>query len=345
MRELNLSNINVRTDLIIDDFEKLEDLEKIKYQKREVSEDIIIEELVLDKNTSTILNKKEGIYKNISFKDITDSTNYDKVLDAFVKTFTKLLEELKLDKKKSCMIVGLGNRKSTPDAIGPKTLDNIIVTHHLLEFGPLEENYRDVAILEPGVKGTTGLDAKDHIDGLVKIIKPDFLIVIDALKTTSTSRMVKTIQISDAGLIPGSGVNNNRKELNKNNLNIPTVAIGVPSIIDSTTIVFDTLNYLLKKVSYEKDNANSYRNKLAITNDFENYKDTLNDEEKEKILGMLGTMDDDDLKTLLNEVLNPLDYNLMVTPKEIDFLVEKITKLLAEGLNISLHKIKRQNYT
>lgn len=345
MREIDLSNKNVRTDLIIDDFERLEDLEKIKYQKTITSKDIIIEELIIDSDISKILNKSEGLYKNISFKDITDSTNYDMVLDAFVKTLEKILKELELDSKKSCMIVGLGNRKSTPDAIGPKTLDNIIVTHHLLEFGPLEDNYKDISILEPGVKGTTGMDAKDHIDGLVNIIKPDFLIVIDALKTTSTSRIVKTIQISNSGITPGSGVNNSRKELNKNNLNIPVIAIGVPSIIDSTTIVFDTLNYLLKKVSYEKDNGNNYRNKLAITNDFENYKETLNDEEKEKILGMLGTMDDNDLKTLLNEVLNPLDYNLMVTPKEIDFLVEKITKLIGEGLNIALHKIKRQNYT
>ena len=345
MREINLSNKNVRTDLIIDDFEKLEDLEKIKYQKEEITKDIIIEELVLDKDISSFLGKREGIYKSISFKDITDSTNYDLVLSAFIKTLKKLLKELSLDKKKSTLIVGLGNRKSTPDAIGPKTLDNIIVTHHLLEFGPLEENYRDVAILEPGVKGTTGFDAKDHIDGLVKILKPDFLIVLDALKTTSTSRIVKTIQISNAGIIPGSGVNNSRKELNKNNLDIPVIAIGIPSIIDSTTIVFDTLNYLLRKVSYEKDMGNNYKNKLSITNDFENYHETLSEKEKEKILGLLGTMDDNDLKQLLNEVLNPLDYNLMVTPKEIDFLVEKITKLLAEGLNISLHKIKRQNYT
>ena len=341
MRQIDLGKYDVRTDLLIDDFINKNILNDTNYKKTEVTKDIVLEELILDSNNSELFKKLPGIYKCISFNDITDKDHYNMVLDTFIDSFKKFLKELNIDDSKSAMIVGLGNRKVTPDAIGPLVLDNIIVTHHLLEFGPLEEGFRDITVVEPGVSGTTGIDTKDHILGLINIVKPDFLIVIDALKTTSTSRIIKTIQFSNTGIIPGSGVNNNRKGITEDELNIPIISIGVPSVIESTTIVFDTIKYLMNKVSYEKDHFNNYRNKLAITNDFKDYDNKLSDDEKEHLLGMIGIMDDNDLKKLLSEVLNPLNYNMIVTPKEIDFLVEKISKLIAEGINYSINSIKR----
>ena len=341
MRQIDLGKYDVRTDLLIDDFINKNILNDTNYKKTEVTKDIVLEELILDSDNSELFKKLPGIYKCISFNDITDKDHYNMVLDTFIDSFKKFLKELNIDDSKSAMIVGLGNRKVTPDAIGPLVLDNIIVTHHLLEFGPLEEGFRDITVVEPGVSGTTGIDTKDHILGLINIVKPDFLIVIDALKTTSTSRIIKTIQFSNTGIIPGSGVNNNRKGITEDELNIPIISIGVPSVIESTTIVFDTIKYLMNKVSYEKDHFNNYRNKLAITNDFKDYDNKLSDDEKEHLLGMIGIMDDNDLKKLLSEVLNPLNYNMIVTPKEIDFLVEKISKLIAEGINYSINSIKR----
>lgn len=343
MREIDLSRFDLRTDLIIDHFISEENIKKIDYKKTEITKDIILEEINLDKKTAPLCNRLPGIYKSISFKDITDHHNFIEVEKAVTNTLIKFLEEINLQQSASCLLIGLGNEKSTPDALGPKTVGEIIVTHHILKIGPLEEGYRDVSILIPGVTGTTGIETKDIILGVVEKIKPDFLITIDALKTSSTSRINKTIQITNTGIAPGSGVNNTRVALNEETLNIPVLAIGIPTIIDSSTIVIDTLNYLLKKLSYDKDNIENYKNKIAISKEYENYQKELTIEEKEKILGIIGTLDKENLKKLIDEVLNPLDYNLMVTPKEIDFLIDKLAKLLSNSLNHSLHKIKRQN--
>lgn len=343
MREIDLSKFELRTDLIIDSFISEENLKSIDYKKTDVTKDITVEEITLTEETAKLCNKLPGLYKSVSFKDITDHTNFKEVEKTLTKTLTNFLDELKIKKDASCLLIGLGNYKSTPDALGPKTAEQIIVTHHILSIGSLEEGYRDVAILIPGVTGTTGIETKDIILGVVSELKPDFIITIDALKTSSTSRINKTIQITNTGISPGSGVNNSRISLNKETLKVPVISIGVPTIIDSSTIVIDTLNYLLKKISYDKDNTNNYKNKIAFSKDYENYQKELTPKEKEKILGMIGTLDEESLKTLIDEVLNPLDYNLMVTPKEVDFLIEKLSKLLSNSLNNSLHKIKRQN--
>lgn len=343
MREIDLSKFDLRTDLIIDSFISEENLGKIHYSKTEVTKDIILEEISLNEETAKLCNKLPGLYKSISFKDITDRTNFEEVEKVLTTTFSNFLKELNIGDDCSCLLIGLGNYKSTPDALGPKTVENIIVTHHILAIGPLEEGYRDVSILIPGVTGTTGIETKDIILGVIEKVKPHFIITIDALKTSSTSRINQTIQITNTGISPGSGVGNSRVSLNEKTLNIPVISIGVPTIIDSSTIVIDTLNYLLKKISYDKDNVDNYKNKIAISNGYENYSKELTMEEKEKILGMIGTLDEENLKKLINEVLNPLDYNFMVTPKEIDFLIDKLSLLLSKCLNQALHKIKRQN--
>lgn len=343
MREIDLSGTNLRTDLIIDDFIKEEDLKQIDYKKTEFSKDIILEEIYLTDETAKLCKRLPGRYKSLSFKDITDSTNFLEVEKALTKVLSSFFKESKIDTDATCLLVGLGNIHSTPDALGPKTVEKIIVTHHLLSFGELEKGYRDTSILIPGVTGTTGIETKDIIFGVLNEVKPDFIIVIDALKTTSTSRMNTTIQVSDSGISPGSGVYNQRAALNFDTLHIPVISIGIPTIIDSVTIVTDTLNYLLKMISYDKDNPNDFKRKMAVTDDYKDYREELSLEEREKILGYLGGMDDDKLKTLFEEVLNPLDYNFMVTPKEIDFLIERLSKLLSSSLNHSLHQLKRQN--
>jgi len=343
MREIDLSKFELRTDLIIDNFISKNNLDNIDYKKTDITKDIVLEEIKLTEETAKICNKLPGIYLNLSFKDITDNTNFQQVEKALTTSLKNFFETLKIKESESCLLIGLGNYKSTPDALGPKSAEQIIVTHHILSLAPLEEGYRDVSILIPGVTGTTGIETKDIILGVINEVKPDFVITIDTIKTSSTSRINKTIQITNTGISPGSGVNNNRASLNQETLKIPVISIGIPTIIDSTTIVLDTLNYLLKKISYNKDNADNYKNKISISKDYENYSKELTLPEKEKILGMIGTLDEESLKNLINEVLNPLDYNLMVTPKEVDFLIDKLSKLLGNSLNNSLHKIKRQN--
>ena len=156
---------------------------------------------------------------------------------------------------------------------------------------------------------------------------------------SSVERLNKTIQITDTGIHPGSGVGNNRKEISKEVLGIPVIAIGVPTVVDASTIVNDTINYLFMHLSYLKNNFEE--NKLIVKR-FGNYlekikKSNLNDEDKEIIGGIIGNLNDEDKKRLINEVLDSINYNLIVTPKEIDFLIDKLSDLISSSINNALH--------
>ena len=235
---------------------------------------------------------------------------------------------------------GLGNASSTPDALGPKTLDHVLVTRHLFLLGEVEEGYRNVASFKPSVTGVTGIETKDLIEGIKEKIKPDILIVIDALASSSIERLNKTIQITSAGISPGSGVGNNRLEISQDTLHIPVIAIGVPTVVDGATIVENTLQLLLKKISYGLENKENEKLKLVpITNqNYLNHTKELSKEQKEDLLGMVGLLDEQELKSLILEVLLPVNYNMMVTPKEIDYLIEKLSLLLGNMINKSLHE-------
>ena len=330
MHEIDLSKYNIRSDLIIENniYNNLKD----SYKENNIKVDYIN----LNKNNQ--LNKIKGDYITISFDDITDNTNYENVLNILKKELKRILTLTKIKENDSCLIIGLGNNKSTPDSLGYEVLKNIIVTRHLYLLDEVDKNYRNVSIIEPNVLGNTGIESKDIIIGIVKKIKPDFVIAIDSLAAGSIDRIQKTIQITNTGIHPGSGIGNNRGEISFKTLKIPVIAIGIPTVVSSTVIVNDTLNYLIKNISYHKHN---YKKDKLISPSTLNYlqeKENLTKEEKESLLGIIGTLDEVTLKKLIFEVLNPIGYNLIVTTKEIDFMVEKLGKLLGTAINNSLHK-------
>ncbi len=342
MHELDLTKYQIRTDLIVDSFTTEKHCHN--YHKKEIKKDIYLEEVNIDtEEEAKLFHKKKGIYKTITFKDITDSDNFKKVEDVFSDTFRDMLRENDIKPNASVLIIGLGNHKSTPDALGPKSLNHILVTRHLFNLGQVEDGYRCVSIFSPGVTGETGIETKDSILAMVEKVKPDFVIVIDALATSSIERLNKTIQISNAGITPGSGVNNSRISIEKETINLPVMVIGIPTIIDSAVIVSNTITYMLQKFSYDKNNFHNNKDKLKAKIDYTNYHKSLNKKEKELLLGIVGTLSEEELLKLVFEVLNPIDYNYMVTPKEIDFLIDKMTLLIGHGLNRSLHNAKR-NY-
>ena len=251
-----------------------------------------------------------------------------------------MLNLLKIDKKASCLIIGLGNSKSTPDSLGPLTVNNIIVTNHLFELNELSDEYRRVSVLVPGVMGQTGLETSDVISSIVDKFKPNFIILVDALASQSVERVNKTIQMTDTGIHPGSGIGNSRKEISYETLNIPCIAIGVPTVVDAITIVSDTINYMHKHYTYSKLNINNPLHKLmAHSPNYLKEKIELNKKDKETLLGIVGTLEEDEIKQLLFEVLSPIGYNMMVTPKEVDFLIEKLSSLIGNGINEALHNI------
>ena len=254
--EINIK-ANLRTDLAIDDT-----TEEISGRKIKVTS------IKIDKKNSKLIHKKCGNYLTIEFKDVTDIDNREKLTLVLTKELKKLLKKLNLINKR-CLIIGLGNSNSTPDSLGPRVVKKIITTAYLKDIGP---GFSDVAAYSVGVKGETGFESKDIVKALVKIYKPDFIFVVDSLASKSLKRLNKTIQITDTGINPGSGVANNRLEISEKVLGVKTIAIGVPTVVD--------------------------------------------------------------LKNLVNNI----EENMMVTSRDIDFIVENIANIIAISINKALHK-------
>lgn len=333
---IDLSKYQVRTDLAIESINNKE-INGI-LSKETVEDGIKITDVFVSKEGSEIIKKKSGNYVTIEFEDITDFENRKKVEKIFVKQLKKILSKLNIKNDDSCLIVGLGNSKSTPDSLGPLTINNVLVTNHLFELGEVEVGFRKVSVLIPGVMGQTGLETSEIISSIVFKFKPDFLIAIDALASQSVERLNKTIQMTDTGIHPGSGVGNSRKEISFDTLKIPCIAIGVPTVVDAITIVSDTINYMHKHYTYSKLNINNPLNKLmAYSPNYLKEKIKLDKKDKEVLLGIVGTLSDDEVKQLLFEVLSPIGFNMMVTPKEVDFTIEKLSILIGNGLNEALH--------
>lgn len=177
-----------------------------------------------------------GKYITIEFDDILNKSLKKEV----VSKLQMLLNENNIKQESSILVVGLGNERSTPDSLGPLVIENIIVTRHLEVLG-LNSN-RVVSAIKPGVMGETGIETKDIIKGVIEKIKPDCLLVIDALKSGSIKRLNKAIQLTDTGIHPGSGVANKREKLDKKSLGIPVIAIGVPTVCDIKTIINESVN-------------------------------------------------------------------------------------------------------
>lgn len=328
MHSIDLKNIKIRSDLIV---ESQNEINKT-YEENNVKVDYIH----LEKNNE--LKRNPGDYITISFMDITDSNNFNNVLKVLNKELKNILKLSNIKKDSKGLIIGLGNKKSTPDSLGYEVLKHITVTRYLDEIDALDKKYRSIAILEPNVIGNTGIDSYEIITGVIKNIKPDFIIAIDSLASNSTERIEKTIQITNSGIGPGSGIGNNRKELSFNTLKIPVIAIGVPTVVSSAIIVQDTFEYLMKKISYHKKDYSKDKLIPKYNIKYEKEENNLSNIEKEKLLGLIGTLSDKERMNLILEVLNPIGYNFIVSTKEIDFIIEKLGELIGTSLNHVLHK-------
>ncbi len=328
--EIDLKNKAVRTDLAI---------ELIDKPKASEIDNIKITNINLDEAQAKEINKKKGTYTTIEFEDVTDYDNKQKVKKIFIKELKKMLKSIKIKEDSVGLIIGLGNEKSTPDSLGPLVIEKTLVTNHLYLYDDLQKGFRRTCALAPGVTGQTGIETSSLIKSIVDSFKPDFVITIDALASSSVERVNKTIQMTDAGINPGSGVGNKRKEISKDILGIPVIAIGVPTVVDAASIVSDTIKYMYQHFAYQKDNYNNPAFKLTSGINYLKYiKNPIQMEDKEKILGIVGTLNENQTKQLIYEILNPIGYNLMVTPKEEDFVIDKLSELISQGINESLHK-------
>lgn len=324
----------VRTDLAYDEvLSKNNDIEGIETTNFIVDDLNVIKHNILD---NTNINKPVGTYYTIDLKDVDfhDSRICENIERCLSKVINELLIEKNL-KNKKCLLVGLGNINVTPDSLGPYVMDNVIVTKHLFSMNNISEGFSNVAAMSPGVMGTTGMETFEVIKSIVENIDFDFLIVVDALSTNSIERVNKTIQITDTGISPGSGVGNKRKELSENTIGKPVIAVGVPTIVDAVTISSCVIDYVLKYLNYVSDNSKP-SDKLVVSPKIDLNAPT-NSAINEELFGEFGKLTEEEKRNLIEEILTPSGYNLMVTPKEIDADVEDLSKIIAGGLNIALH--------
>lgn len=309
--------------------------------------DINVTYVQIDETGAESLDKKAGNYITIHSEAVKkqDTKLQEQTAKVLAKELAELLKQSNIPSDGKCLIVGLGNSNVTPDALGPMATEQVLVTSHLFKLQPeyVKDGYRQVSAMTPGVMGVTGIETSDIIFGIVEKTKPDFVIAIDALASRSVERVNATIQISDSGIHPGSGVGNKRKELSKETLGIPVFALGVPTVVDAVTITSDTIDFLLKHFGREWTERD--KPSKALTPAGMNFgkrkltEDDLPDVEKRKaVLGMVGELSDDEKRSLIKEVLTPLGHNLMVTPKEVDGFMKDMSHVIAEGLNAALHE-------
>lgn len=242
---------------------------------------------VLNENGAEAIDKKVGKYITFEMEDIKYIDNRQMIID-------KLEEQLKnlIDKNKSVMIVGLGNLYVTPDALGSKVVNGIEVTRHILEFAKemIDSNTREVSAICPGVMGNTGIQTSEIISAVSEVVKPEYIIVIDSLMSKSIKRVGSSIQISNTGITPGSGITGINNSIDSDSTGATVISLGVPMVVDMATITNDALS----KIENNDDEKGERYHQIANVLDTENY---------------------------------------IVTPKDIDELIEIMSEIISESIN------------
>lgn len=315
--------INFKTDMAderVDTYKKVNNLTEIDGVKVESKNDEIVTTTtvdVLNENGATALSKEIGKYITMEIKDIKylEEKDKNKIINTLSNEIKNLIGE---DKTKSILVVGLGNIYVTPDSLGPKVVQSVDITRHLINFAKdlVEPDTRSVSALSPGVLGTTGIETSEIITSVCNEVKPDIVIAIDSLASSSINRLGTTIQLSNTGITPGAGVRNKREGINQNTLNVPVIAIGVPTVVDMATITSEAIDKMVEVTKQKIENGDNSVNKEQI----------------EKVINIFN----DDNK--YNMIANVLDTdNFIVTPKEIDDVIQIVSDLISGGINMSIN--------
>ncbi len=303
-----MGTFQIRTDLALEARESISEADselrgvRVEEYYRE-EEDIQVTKVMIDtKNAARTMGKPMGIYVTMEAPALVepDEDYHREISECLAEELLDLIPGA--DKELSILIVGLGNREVTADALGPSVVDNLFITRHVVKtYGKAAYNcsrMNMVSSIEPGVMAKTGMETAEIVQGVVKETKPDVLIVVDALAARSTKRLNRTIQITNTGIQPGSGVGNHRNALTEETLGIPVIAIGVPTVVDAATIVGDALEKLL-----------------------------CDDKEFDRVKYM-------GQHRLAFAELN----NMYMTGKDIDAVVKRVSFTISEGINIAMER-------
>ncbi len=303
-----MAEYRVRTDLAVEAKESVEEKNaqirgvKVEEYYEPESEIHITKVIVETKNGAKEIGKPMGTYITLEAPNMAepDEGYHEEVSKELAKHMRSLLPDMQ--EEKSVLIVGLGNREVTPDALGPNVVSNMMITRHIIrEYGAAaygSDKINLISSITPGVMAQTGMEASEIVKGIINETNPDLVIAIDALAARSTKRLNRTIQVTDTGIHPGSGVGNHRSAITKEALGVPVIAIGVPLVVDAGTIVNDAIAAILQEIAM------------------------LSGSSPEHVESLRGTM------TELG--------NFYVTPKDIDETVKRLGYTISEALNMAL---------
>lgn len=313
-----LENYNIRTDLALETRERFVSdhveipgvsVEETYDEEREIRTTRVVVET---ENGAKMMGKPVGTYLTIEAPNMAvPDEDYHREIS---KKLAEDIKELVLERKEevSVLVVGLGNREVTPDALGPYVADHLHVTRHIVkEYGKYamgKDQVYLVSAVVPGVTGQTGMETLEIVKGIVEETEPDFVVAIDALAARNSKRLNRTIQITDTGICPGSGVGNHRLALNSETLGVKVIGIGVPTVVDAVTIVNDTM---------------------------ENFIVALESSELLKSVGeTLRSYNDAEKQELIRELIAPHLNGMYMTPKNIDDTIKRVSFTISEALNI-----------
>lgn len=322
-----LEKYSVRTDLA------LEEKERFESDHVEVSGVVLEEEYdaeaeiritrvrIETEKGAKAMGKPVGTYVTLEAPNLAvpDEAYHREVSEKIAEFVRELLRVQDLEKEElSVLIVGLGNRQVTPDALGPYVTDHLCATRHIVkEYGKYAmgmEQVNLVSTLAPGVMGQTGMETVEVVRGVVHETSPDLVIAIDALAARNSRRLNRTIQIADTGIHPGSGVGNHRNGLTRETIGVPVIGIGVPTVVDAATIVNDTMENLIMALE-SSETLKSVGEVLRSYNAAEKYE-------------------------LIKELIAPHLNGMFVTPKDVDEMVNQISYTISEGLNLLFSNMK-----
>ena len=309
----------IRTDLALETQEKMQedkvDLKGVSFSEEEIDTNLVISTVVIEtENGAKTMGKPKGNYITIEAGNMDEEDeDYHREISTQLARVIKKLVPVKKEEL-SVLVVGLGNRAVTPDSLGPRVVDNLYITRHILnEYGKFafgKEGVNRISSIVPGVMAQTGMESMEIVAAVVKETKPDFVIVVDALAARNTKRLNRTIQVTDTGINPGSGVGNHRHGINEKSLGVPVIAIGIPTVVDAATIVNDTMASLLSALSQN--------------------------EEWKRIGNSVNELNDSEKYELIRELLSPGLNIMFVTPKDIDESVKRLSFTISEGINMAL---------
>ena len=302
-----MSHIQVRTDLALEAKESIsqeeEQLRGVRVDEYRLDSEgaLVTRVSVESKNAAKAMGKPMGIYVTIEAPTLVEADE-DYHRDISICLAEELRKLLPQEKELNVLVIGLGNRMVTADALGPQAVDNLCITRHIVkEYGVAAYNCSRMNVLsalEPGVMAKTGMETAEIVRGVVEETHPDALIVIDALAARSVKRLNRTIQITNTGIQPGSGVGNHRNALTRESLGVPVVAIGIPTVVDAATIVSDALEKALA------------------------------DEEFGETAKLFGS----------SSRIFPELNNMYMNGKDVDEIIKRISFTISEGINIAMEQ-------